>query len=103
VTVTVSDLGLELRGVPRAYLDAAQLMLDEHGWPPILVRHKLRLLCPDQPLAEEIAQATLRAHHHSARGFIEAEACLTCYRPWPCPDVQAANRTLWIGDGRVPR
>lgn len=98
----VTDLGLELRGVPQDVLTVAQHLLDLGGLPVEYLRFKLRRLCPDQPLAEAVAQATLRVHRNLAPG-LESEGCLTCHHAWPCPDVQAANRTLWLGEGRVPR
>lgn len=100
----VTELGLQLDGIPHHTLVKAQEILIKYsdlpaGW----VRDALRPLCgPAQDAAEAVAEATLAVHTHTlpqvriwaACGVYNAGECEACGYPVPCPDVVRACLTL---------
>jgi hypothetical protein len=101
VTVLVTDLGLELRGVPQSYVDAAQRQLDTGGLLPSRVRASLRPYCgPGQDEAEEHALARIVLHvPEDADGW-----CRACQTQLPCPvvdnDVRVTGAHLVLDEER---
>lgn len=105
--LSVTQLGLQLDGVPHEKLVLAQEILVQYSeWPAGWVRSKLRELCgPAQDAAEAVAEATLAVHTHTestvrvwaACGVYSAGECQACGYPVPCPDTVRAYLTL----GRV--
>jgi hypothetical protein len=104
MTEMVSNLGLDLGGVPQSKVDAAQVLLDSGTATHREVRDLLRPLCgPEQEAAEEIALAFLDRHvlqdgPDPAAAWYRAwntEWCTECARPFPCP--AAAADLLVIG------